>query len=374
MRVNKTDILLVLLSIFLIALGVFNPLIFILGIQILSMVALNDKRSLKMFTVLGVALIFDILVKMSYLQFTFMPQAKALLNIETNVFFWFYEGNIHAIRLLIAYPGYLLSKFYNIPLDIGYAYYVVLIFFLLFVIICNVCSKNEFQSLSSIIMLFICMLGLAFVMNGRIIFAFYGYILLINSAIKLGKHDTFIKLKEIFLFVIGICFTAVSSGCMFIGIAFASLCLLIKWIYIKSIWDKIRVVVMFCITGLVFHKILIKGVKYIVLMVNKNLDYFGGGITGFLGMLQHGLGKVLSDFLYDTYILVFAVGIVIIIFNILIVKKIYIKKYNFTTIMSIALNLCCYGILFGFSTGSMGIIPILALCGCYFNQFKVAGK
>lgn len=374
MKVNKTGILLVLLSIFFIVFGALDPLIFTLGVQLLCMTVLNDKRNLKMFTVLGVALIFDILVKMSYLQFTFMPQAKALLDKDTNVLFWFYKGNIHAIRLLIAYPGYLLSKFYNIPLDIGYTYYVVLIFFLLYVIICNVCSTTKLQSLSSIIMLSVCMLGLALVMNGRIIFAFLGYILLINSAIKLSRHDTFIKLEEIFLFLIGICFTAVSSGCMFIGIAFASLCLFIKWLYIKSIWDKIRVVVMLCITGLVFHRILIKGVKYIVLMVNKNLDYFGGGITGFLGMLQHGLGKILSDFLYDAYILIFAVGIVIIILNILIVKKMYIKKYNFTTIMSIALNLCCYGILFGFSTGSMGIIPILALCGCYFNQFKVAGK
>ena len=56
-------------------------------------------------------------VKIGIISLIFFPQAEVLLNTNENLFFWFKEGHVHAIRLLIAYPGFLFSKFYNISLN-----------------------------------------------------------------------------------------------------------------------------------------------------------------------------------------------------------------------------------------------------------------
>ncbi len=74
-------------------------------------------------------LILIVLLKGGGLSFDFIPQAKALLDLDQNVIFWLQLGHPHAIRLLLAYPGYIVSQVCDIDLNIAFSYYVVILFY-----------------------------------------------------------------------------------------------------------------------------------------------------------------------------------------------------------------------------------------------------
>lgn len=374
MVANKKMIFLILSGIFIASLGIFNPAYLVLGLQILFLAGLKDKEKTKLLIAAGMAVCLTFFVYSGYLNFIFMPQAKELLNYNTNLLYWLQQGHVHAVRLFIAYPGYIISTWYQISLDKGYSYYLILIFFLTFITVFNLSMIKNAHSVFSTAALALFVLGLCFIMNGRIIFAFLGYALVITAALEQARHKCFIRLWEGILYGIGILFTTVSSGCMIIGFLFTAFCFFIKWAYIRSAVRKLYVVMGLIGSAVVFFPVVKKVIAYIAFMINKNITFYGGGIEGVIGMLQHGLGRIFPQFTTNMYLFLLIAGFFAVIVNAVLLKRFFIQNFNFTAIIALALNLSCYGILVGFSTGSMGLIPFFAWLCKKFNCLKIAGK
>ena len=66
------------------------------------------------------SLLLLLFVQGNLIEFEFFLQAYKLLIDNTYLLHWFSEGHVHAIRLLIAYPGYIISKVFAIELNIGF--------------------------------------------------------------------------------------------------------------------------------------------------------------------------------------------------------------------------------------------------------------
>ena len=81
----------------LVNLYVIVPLVAIMLFILIGKEPVEDKFMLNVFFILAVYIWL-----ISGKEFIFIPQAKALLDLNENILYWFKEGHMHAIRLLIA--------------------------------------------------------------------------------------------------------------------------------------------------------------------------------------------------------------------------------------------------------------------------------
>lgn len=141
----------------------------------------NDSFS----NILGIVLLVSMIyaVYLNIFSFEFMPQARTLLDSNKSLFFWFEQGHFHAIRLLITYPAYLASIFFETDLNLAYGYYCSIVFALLYNFLVGIKNKyiysqdNAYTNCIFILLIYI----LAIIMNGRICFAFLGFSMVISE-------------------------------------------------------------------------------------------------------------------------------------------------------------------------------------------------
>lgn len=288
-------------------------------------------------------------------EFDFLPQAEALLNNNTNLLYWFSQGHVHAVRLLIAYPGYIISEWLTIGLDDGFGYYCIAIFLLFYRNIIEIIKKYIYNKKNALLYYaFSCVLVLALfcLMNGRIIFAFYGLSLILLVNMQLYNGIDF-SLKHLTMMIIGLILTMVSSGTLVVGTA-NIICGIVFSNQLRIILRKkwVWAIGVFCLPMIYIF------IKYLMAMINKNVEYFGGGFYGIINMLQHGLGRYLH--IENTYDLIgiMLVGGLIVILNALIVIRWYILNSRILPII-LSFNISIYGSLFGLSTGTTSIIGII---------------
>jgi hypothetical protein len=337
------------------------PIITAILLGIIILLYINTKTlitKLIAFIYYGILLV---LVNFNIVLFNFIPQAKALLDSNNNLIYWFYSGHPHSVRLLVAYPGYILSKLLDISLDQGFTYYGTLLFMLLYLVLTNIYdklqhAKNILPSYVKYILMLIPLGILPLIMNGRMLLAFLGYALLINFLVDFYKGNNKVTIILLFKIFISLILTMVSSGAMTVAILF-----LISMVYSinsKNILNKKfikKAVVLLIVLAPIINKLF----NYFLLMLNRNIIYFGGGFQGFVNMLNHGLGRI---FMLKKFILVLAaiIGSLILIINIRIILK-KIKSEDNDLPLILAINIAAYGILFGFSTGLMMIPPLIIL-------------
>lgn len=311
-----------------------------------------------------------LLVKVDFINFTFMPQAKVLLDIDTNLFHWFAKGHMHAIRLLVAYPGFIVSEVLNISLDEGYTYWVAFIMFLLGIVLYKTtkiyCDRNEFYILNGSLIL-VCVVGLSIVMNGRINFAFLGMSLLLYYATMLKKDLQLSKFRQLIIILITIPLSAVSSGTLVVLQCFMLVIIILNIKNKKAIFN-IGVIVAY----LPFLFIIVLPlIKYVLRMINKNITFFGGGFTGIINMLQHGMGRILP---VDNKVIV--ILLVFIAFEAIMLNYIILLKIHRTDIFYIftAINIGVYGSMFGISTGTVICVPVIVLLCVFIDRSVIIKK
>ncbi len=285
-------------------------------------------------------------------EFAFMPQAEALLEKNQSVLYWFAEKDIHAIRLLIAYPGYIFSQILDITLNKGFSYYCLIIFILLYrnLLATVKIYKRTISGYAYGAFFLLCTtLFLLYVMNGRIVFAFYGVSLIVLCNVQLYKGLQFGP-KHVAMLLVGMLCTTVSSGTLIVGLLTAIMGGVFSY-QGKKLFQKrwVKVLVLLLIPVAVIF------LKYVLRMLIKNIDFFGGGIKGALGMLGHGLGKFI--YIAGEYIavLILLLAIIFVIFNVIFILYLYRKKAEMLPIV-ISLNISLYGSLFGLSTGATALI------------------
>ena len=330
---------------------VIIPYIFFLCIYV-TKVGVLEKMFVNLFFIVSM-LVFFLTLK----EFELLPQAKVLLDIDSNLFYWFSEGHIHAVRLLISYPGYLVSEWIGIELNEGFGFYCTVIFLLFYRNIIELIKtfvQNEKNAVAYYLISILVTTMLFLMMNGRIIFAFYGISLILLANMQL-YNGIDISIKHIFMMAVGILLTMVSSGTLVVGTATVFMGI----VFSNQIKEMIRKKWLWSI-GILCVPVIFVFINYFIKMVNKNITFFGGGLHGVINMLQHGLGRYLHiDNIYAGIgFLLF--GILIVILNALIILRLYQLKTRIFPII-VSFNISIYGSLFGISTGTTSIIGMILI-------------
>lgn len=294
------------------------------------------------------------LVTENVLSYEFLAQARVLLQTNTDVYYWLVNGHVHAIRLLISYPAYLLAEFYDVNIDIAFSYYCCIIFLLILLLMVSIQRKRIKIGGGIILLSAMFTLVLALVMNGRVNFAFLGLEILIIQMEKLNEVNSYSKLKIILMAIIGLFLTFVSSGTMIVAIGYLVIYLIIWCIKKDKITKKMLHV--FSISLLLILLFMTIG-QYVLKMINKNILFFGGGVTGILNMLNHGITKnLIGSFGISRFFIIMLLGLIL-IFNLILILHVYKKHFNYMSII-LAINVGIYGSLFGLSAGTMSFIPL----------------
>ncbi len=334
----------------------------------------SENLTTKVFSVLVMFLLM-LLVLYRYISFDFIPQALDLLNVDTSLMYWIQKGHIHAVRLAIAYPAYIMHCMFSIELNRAFSYYCVIIFMLLFMQMCSVKEMltKERGSLCSTFFILFCTVFLSFIMNGRICFAFLGYSILIKQMnLLFADSKPSMWVKRYAEIIIGTVLTTVSSGTMLVAILFLVAMFVFRIVKFKRIEAgacRLFLVAIFC------SKLIIVGVKYVLKMIDKNITYFGGGIQGIINMLQHGVGKILGTPSNTMLIFLVCIGIVLVGVNLKVVKEVFYKANTTQFTAFIAFNIAFYGMFVGLSTGSLMLVPLIILfAGALDNKLNVLRK
>ncbi len=323
-------------------------------------------------------LIFDILLMVEIfvgnVQFEFLSQAKSLLNINANLFYWFSRGHMHAVRLLVAYPGYLLSLFGNVGINEGFTIYVGLIFELLFIGVCRVLKLYIREIWTSGFLLGILLLVLSVAMSGRIVFAFLGLFIILYQDICLIRKKQVSLIFRWFWLGVGFLLTTVSSGTMLLTFGYIFLMFIIRYLFDCSVKDRVRIAAGGGIACVIMFPVWSKVAGYIIKMLNKNISYFGGGIEGMVNMLKHGMGRIIYIADSRFYFIYFILLAGILVINVLLFVELIIRRQWEKLPLCLAVNLGLYGFCVGISTGTMMILPLALIILIRGNERRGEGN
>jgi len=194
---------------------------------------------------------------------------------------------VHLPRFLVVFPSYYFGQVLDIDENKVFTIYVVLLASLTSLIWIKA-QRMLILKARNINYTFILPFILLFFINGRFMFALFGLSLLMMGLIKLKlKLIDGITIVQI---MISFLYASVSSGTFSVAILF---------LFITS-W---RLVLRSLLTGNFFAKFLkiLSMILFLTflfyfffLFLQKNLDYYGGGLEGTFNILSHGLGLVLN--------------------------------------------------------------------------------
>lgn len=297
--------------------------------------------------------------------YDFIPQAYVLLKVNENVLFWIDTGHIHAIRLLIAYPSYLMSQFFDIELNLAFSYYCTIVFALLYYFLTLILKIYKVRSGVSNCIVFIFIVILCTVMNGRVSFAFLGFAVLTYEMTVFYLIDKPGRWFERYAKLLGgVLLCTVSSGIMVESIGFIVTIYVMRTMKYRS-WGKVRWgIIRLLIICIIFSRFIYNGIAYVIFMINKNITYFDGKL---LNLLQHGLGKIFGVMSGPFALLMCMIGIIVLSINIMMIIKIYRTQCSTLTLI-LGSNLSFYGLFVGISTGSIILIPLLLLLLIRINK------
>jgi hypothetical protein len=192
----------------------------------------------------------------------------------------------HLFRYMVAYPGLLLEE--ALP-GLGFSLYCCVFMVLNASVWSSIVRKTQFASPSYLVW------GVFFLvhmfMNGRGVIAWSAWLLCVSLCIDLSRAAVPVKWSMIRGGVA--CFLGAVSTGVFVIVLFSIVVFLFqRWkaggVRLRSI-KSLLLLLMLIPCGYVFG-------SYFFVAVEKNLDYYGGGMEGLFHMLGHGMGKIfLSD-------------------------------------------------------------------------------
>lgn len=259
-------------------------------------------------------------------------------------------GHPHFFRYIIAYPGLALETRYP---GFGFSFYCSLYLIINARLWAEIIWKTGFFKPSLIGWCIFFSAHLA--MNGRGVIAWSAWLMCISLCVDLSRLEVDVKWFATRLFLS--CFlAAVSTGVFVVA--------LVSIIYFVMIYWRSRgggllgaKAVFFCISALPFFYIFI---DYFIVAIEKNLDFYGGGMRGVLKMLDHGLGQFVLSIDYFGFL-----ALIFFIFFFMIVMVIMHLGVKISPIKKL-LVISVFGGMFGFTVLTLAI-PLLL---CELEAFR----
>jgi hypothetical protein len=207
-------------------------------------------------------------------------------------------GHPHFFRFMAAYPGFILEEFYP---GIGFSLYISLYFAINLTLwrqVALLCLKRPPTLLASLLFV-----GVHFFMNGRGVIAWSAWLIAAWLCLQLcqGRAPGW---RHLMLSLLACWLSAVSTG-VFVVIVVAMGYFYIGYLK-RSVWRPSRVVLAILLGAPVLFEIF----DYFMVAVTKNVDFYGGGLTGAVNMLHHGLGAIFFGSELILLGLLFGVGVV----------------------------------------------------------------
>lgn len=260
------------------------------------------------------------------------------------------EGSAHALRYTLLYPVLVFSEFFNFDHDVVFSYLVLVS---MFITVRNIFRSAEIIlgrrliGVVGVVAVVIPIETLFFLMNGRGTISFLGYSICFRILIHLIYHRELNTTQMILLFV-GIVMCSVSSGVL--ASAYMSILIGVGAIIHNMVKQGVTKNSLKAVFGLV----LLLGIFFIFFLIGiqKNLDFYGGGLEGFKGLLSHGAGYVLIGFVDVPFLTVLTALGGMILFAMLIARFKHPQLALF-----ICTTLACGA--FGYSTLAIAAIPVL---------------
>lgn len=229
-------------------------------------------------------------------RFEAWPQVEDLWLTGVSPLFLGIAGHPHFFRYLTAYPGFVLEQGY--PL-VGFSVYISLF------MVANVALFRTLalsvSGRTPHVLMWAAFFTVHLFMNGRGVIAWTGWLLAMTACWQLasGQHRW---RRVLLLTALSSWLAAVSTGVFVVAVAAMAL------FYFQSrskqrmsVWRR----TLLCLGALPLFYVV--GIYFIV-AVNKNLDFYGGGLAGAVQMLAHGMGTILLGSEYIALLLVAGVA------------------------------------------------------------------
>lgn len=225
-------------------------------------------------------------------RFEAWPQVEDLWLTGVSPLFLGLAGHPHFFRYLAAYPGFLLEQAYP------------LVGFSLFVAMFMAANVALFRTLalavsgrSPPVLIWVAFFAMHLFMNGRGVIAWTGWLLAMSVCLQVasGQH----RWRTVLLLTaVASWLAAVSTGVFVVAVV----AMVLFFFQSRSkqrmpLWRRI----LYCLAALPL--VYVVGMYFIV-AVNKNLDFYGGGLAGAVQMLAHGMGTILLGSEYLALLLI----------------------------------------------------------------------
>lgn len=222
-------------------------------------------------------------------------QVSTLWNGNINPLSLF--GHPHFPRYILAYPGFLLQEL--LPIN-GFSIYISVFFAINVLLLTKVSLLINHRRPS--IFIFTIFIATHMAMNGRGVIAWTSWLICLWVCLKLKKKIAR-PFTEMGWITLSCWFAAVSTG-VFILVITTFIIYLSKNIKLGEIAKsegKVRTIFFVLPISYVF-------LHYFIVAIEKNLDFYGGGVGAVFNMLQHGLGIVLINLTPINLLLIITMG------------------------------------------------------------------
>lgn len=189
----------------------------------------------------------------------------------------------HLPRYLVVSPAYFFADMFNWELDIVYGWYIFCVTVLTVILWVKTRERLLNPSANLQLVLLVPFL-LLFVVNGRFVFGLFGLSLLLYLSIS--RYKSGLSLTKVVGLFIGLFYCSISSGVFVVGLLF----LFVSFLdanHRKSGASKLTEWILMLL-------IFIPAIALMGVFLSKNLSYFQDEGYGFIGIISHGLGMILS--------------------------------------------------------------------------------
>jgi hypothetical protein len=226
-------------------------------------------------------------VTFGFLRFHLWSQVEYIHSTGLNIDLQSIYNHAHALRYALVYPIYWIAEEMGLDANFVFSVFVVFVFLIISLLLAR--SIAYFRRgvnlwLSSALVL-VFLIALSMLMNGRLVFGFLAYSLMFYSVLVfLEKSSKRIDNRALILMTSALLISSVSSGISIslylILFSFLGLYFIISFFnqtFKERSYNYLYLIVIF-----------ITYTPIMVLLISKNVNYYGGGIEGAMAMTQHG--------------------------------------------------------------------------------------
>lgn len=212
----------------------------------------------------------------------FSPWDQVLILWEKNVSPILIVGHPHFFRYSAAYPGFLAEEIWP---DYGFSAFIALFFATNMVLFEKLCWRMRWRSPA--FLSWVLFVGVHLFMNGRGVIAWTAWLLCLNlcvARVTSTGQERAGGVKTAFAL-----FLAAASTGVFVVVALSFVIFAFR---ARRGSLKPRSTLQYVLYAAVALPLLMVAGTYFWVAIEKNISYFGGGMTGLVNMLQHGAGRV----------------------------------------------------------------------------------